>query len=108
MNYHPAVSELQSATLGDDFFTEVVNARPEEAIRWYMCVMVNLSSLNFPDLIPAVWEHLDEHFLSGTKRDEQFMVARRMREALTKSCGIVGAARVCIALVHSQRGAMTD
>lgn len=104
MNYHTAVSDPQPATLGDDFFAEVKNAHPEEAVRWYMCVMVNLSSLNFPELIPAVWEHLRKHLLIGANHDEQFILARRMREALTKSCAIVGAARVCIVLVRSQRG----
>ena len=58
-----------------------------------MCVLVALSSLNYPDVIPQVYEHLDANLLSPLSFDERFAVVRQIREGLIKSTGIAGAAR---------------
>jgi hypothetical protein len=58
-----------------------------------MCVLVALSSLNYSDVIPQVYEHLDVNLLSPLSFDERFAVVRQIREGLIKSTGVVGAAR---------------
>ncbi|KAL3488329.1 hypothetical protein BJX62DRAFT_227384 [Aspergillus germanicus] len=75
------------------FFEPVLSLPHSEQLRWYSCVIVSLSSLNYPDVIPQVYEYLNTHFLSKLSHDERFDAARRLREALIKSTGIVGAAR---------------
>src|ERR1700712_4535303 len=88
---------MQTHQLGDDFFAQVESQPDRDAkTRWYMCVIVNLSSLNFPDLIPSVWKHLSEHLFPGLSHSQKFQIARKIREALTKSAGIVGLAKVSL------------
>lgn len=58
-----------------------------------MCVIVGLSSLNYADVIPQVYSHLDMKLLSSLSHDERFEALQKIREGLTKSVGIVGAAR---------------
>ncbi|KAG8411439.1 hypothetical protein J3458_015498 [Metarhizium acridum] len=87
------MSKPRLTTIGDDFFAEIKNAPTKEAVRWYMCVMVNLSAFSFSKLIPKVWEHINKHLLISMKLDEQSTVAQKIREGLANSCSIVGAAR---------------
>jgi hypothetical protein len=56
-------------------------------------VVVALSSLNFPDVIPQVYDHLEASLLSKLSPEDCFSYVRRLREGLIKSTGIVGAAR---------------
>lgn len=58
-----------------------------------MCVIVNLSSNNYSDVIPQVYSHFDKHLLSSLPEDERFHAVECIREGLIKSFGIVGAAR---------------
>lgn len=58
-----------------------------------MCTIVILSSLNYPDIIPQVYEHLDQDLLSKLSEEDRFSAVRKLREGLIKSTGIVGAAR---------------
>ena len=86
-------------SLADDFFEPVQRLdTTSQKTRWYMCVIVNLSAMNYPDVVPAVWQHASEHFLSGLTHDEKFEATRKIREGLTKSTGIVGAAKVSRAI----------
>lgn len=63
-------------------------------IRWYSCVIVTLSSLNYPDVIPQVYRHLKVAILDTLGDDESKRKAlNRIREGLIKSTGIVGAGR---------------
>jgi len=63
-------------------------------LRWYMCAIVNLSSMGYPDVIPQVYTHLDANLLSGLPSTEARKQAlNQIREALIKSTGIVGAGR---------------
>lgn len=76
-------------------FLEPVLSLPSTSVRlrWYTCVLVALSSLNYPDVIPQVYSHLDAHLLSALSREDRFAAVRKIREGLIKSTGIVGAAR---------------
>lgn len=62
-------------------------------IRWYMCVVVNLSSLNYPDVIPQVYEHFASNVLTDLPPAGRLVAVRTVREGLIKTVGIVGAAR---------------
>ena len=62
-------------------------------IRWYMSVIVNLASLNYPDVIPQVWEHFSSNVLQNLPQNERFAAVQKIREGLIKSAGIIGAAR---------------
>jgi hypothetical protein len=58
-----------------------------------MCIIVNLSSLNYPEVIPQVYKHFDTNVLSQLDAKDRFSAAQQVREGLIKSTGIVGAAR---------------
>lgn len=85
----------ETPTLPDSFFqtlpsTEDVNIR----LRWYMCVLINLSSMGYPDVIPQIYTHLDDNVLSQLPDTEARRQAMsRVREGLIKSTGVVGAGR---------------
>lgn len=76
-------------------FLEPVLSLPStsDRLQWYMCVLITLSSLNFPDVIPQVYAHLDTHVLSPLSPEDRFAAVRKIREGLIKSTGIVGAGR---------------
>jgi hypothetical protein len=88
-----SITMATTPTIPASFFEPVLSLPHSEQLRWYSCVIVSLSSLNFPDVILQVYEHLDTHFLSKLSHHDRFDAARRLREALIKSTGIVGAAR---------------
>ncbi|KAJ5604592.1 hypothetical protein N7510_009746 [Penicillium lagena] len=88
------MSAADTPTLPASFWESVL-ALPStsDRLRWYMCVLVTLSSLNYSDVVPQVYNHLDEHLLSTMSPEDRFAAAQRLREGLIKSTGIVGAAR---------------
>lgn len=65
----------------------------EKRTRWYMCLIITLSSLNYPEVIPQVYEHFSITLLAELPAEERFGVVQKVREGLIKSTGIVGAAR---------------
>ncbi|KAL4866028.1 hypothetical protein BDV12DRAFT_210754 [Aspergillus spectabilis] len=75
------------------FFEQAASLPPSTRLRWYMCVVVTLSSLNYPDVIPQVYTQLDSHLLSTLSPEDRFNAVRKLREGLIKSTGIAGAAR---------------
>lgn len=85
---------VETPILPASFFDTVLSL-PSTSIRlrWYMCVIVTLSSLNYPDVIPQVYDHLDTHVLSSMSPEDRFVAVRQVREGLIKSTGIVGACR---------------
>jgi hypothetical protein len=94
-----ATMSSPTPTLPDSFYDPVLAIQDRHLrIRWYMCVIVNLSSLNYADVIPQVYSHLDANLLSPLSHDERFDALQKIREGLTKSVGIVGAARTGTAM----------
>ncbi|KAI9817747.1 MAG: hypothetical protein M1827_000866 [Pycnora praestabilis] len=61
---------------------------------WYFIAGVTLSVINRPDEIPKVFKYAIDHGIghsdSKPEHDEQLKIARKMREALTKSAAIEG------------------
>jgi hypothetical protein len=83
-------------------FEEVENLTSlPSKVRWYSVLIVTLSAMNYPDYVPHVWEHLSSHYLPLVEEDEKLLTARKIREALTKSVGIVGAAKVMLQILVS-------
>jgi hypothetical protein len=81
--------------LSPTFFQEVEELKSvQEKFRWYTVLIVTLSSMNYPDEIPNLYQHFMSHYLPLIQEDEKLLAARKIREALTKSVGIVGAAKV--------------
>lgn len=85
----------ETPTLPEFFFGPSLGIKDlNTRIRWYMCVTITLSALNYPDIIPQVYDHFSEHVLASEPSDEARRDAlTRLREGLIKSTGIVGAAR---------------
>ncbi|CAG9939931.1 unnamed protein product [Clonostachys rosea f. rosea IK726] len=85
--------------LPDSFFAPVLTLNEDNLkVRWYMIVIVNLGSLNYADVIPQVYAHLEGHLLSHLSSKDQYDAIHKIREGLTKAFGIVGAARTGNAL----------
>ena len=89
------MSNIETPSLPREFLDQVLQLDDAgHRLRWYMCAVVNLSSMGYPDVIPQVYEHLDVNLLSelpSTQARKQ--VLNQVREALIKSTGIVGAGR---------------
>jgi hypothetical protein len=85
----------ETPRLPTDFLDSVLGIEDvSNRLRWYMCTIVSLSSLNYSDVIPQVYEHLDTNLLSSLSSVEARKSAiDKIREALIKSTGIVGAGR---------------
>ena len=86
---------MDAPRLTGEFFAQVERIDGQDAkVRWYYCVIVNLGAMNYPEVIPQVWEHLWQHVCEPLEHDERFKVAQKVREALIKACGIMGPAKV--------------
>ena len=89
------MSNIETPSLPQGFLNRVLQLDDAgHRVRWYMCAVVNLSSMGYPDVIPQVYKHLDANLLSklpSTQTRKQ--VLNQVREALIKSTGIVGAGR---------------
>lgn len=90
-----ALLTIKMPILPPSFFQEVEELKTtQEKFRWYTVLIVTLSSMNYPDEIPSVYRHFLSHYLPLIKESDRLLAARKIREALTKSVGIVGAAKV--------------
>lgn len=86
---------MADATLGPAFFRAAEFLEDHILkLRWYYCVIVNLAATNYPEIIPEVWQHCWQHVCEPLDHEGRFAVAQKMREALTKGCGIMGPAKV--------------
>lgn len=87
----------ETAVIDDSFFEKIdALSSTNDKIRWYYCVIVNLAALNYPEVVPSVYERFSKRVMSSLDHDAQFKAAQKLREALIKSCGIMGAAKVSL------------
>lgn len=93
LNYDHISMAAVTPILPTSFLEAAKSVDASSRLRWYMCVVVMLSSVNYPDVIPQVYEHLDRNLLSKLSEEDRFNAVRKLREGLIKSTGIVGAAR---------------
>lgn len=90
----------ETAVIDDSFFAKIdALSSTEDKIRWYYCVIVNLAALNYPEVVPSVYDRFSKLVISSLDHDAQFKAAQKLREALIKSCGIMGAAKVCVPIL---------
>ncbi|KAF2028222.1 hypothetical protein EK21DRAFT_114133 [Setomelanomma holmii] len=90
---NPIAASAETPILPDAFFQSVSALNDtNDRLRWYMSVHITLSSANYPDVIPGVYNHLDTRLLSRLdSQDARKSEINRIREGLIKSTGIVGA-----------------
>lgn len=65
--------------------------KPEYRIKWYLGAIVALSAVNYSEEIPSLYNILLKDYIP---EDSHFDETRKIKEALTKVCGIHGAAKV--------------
>lgn len=95
----------ETAKLDDSFFDKIdAVSNTDDKIRWYYCIIVNLAALNYPEIVPIVYDRLSKQVMSSLAHDDQFKTAQKLREALIKSCGIMGAAKVCLLRSSTRKG----
>lgn len=59
--------------------------------KWYTTAIVTLGALNYPEEIPKLYQLLLTTYISEA---DQKLETSKIRESLTKVCGIMGAAKV--------------
>ncbi|KAK5454044.1 hypothetical protein LTS15_006044 [Exophiala xenobiotica] len=59
-------------------------------LKWYLTTIVAFGGMNYPELIPEFYEILLKEYIP---QEEQMQETRKIREGLTKLCGIWGAAK---------------
>lgn len=97
-------ADMTEATLGKDFFNQVDQISNDDAkIRFYYCLICNVAALNYPDLVPEIFDDAWHRVLEHISEEQQFKAAQKMREALIKACGIQGAAKVTLSLLRPLR-----
>lgn len=90
-----AANIMTDISLGADFFDAVKHLEDQKLkVRWYYSVVINLAAMNYPEIIPQVWQHCWEHVCEPLDHKGRFAVAQKVREALAKGCGIMGPAKV--------------
>jgi hypothetical protein len=64
-------------------------------LKWYLTTIIAFGGMNYPELIPELYDILLKEYIP---QEEQMQETRKIREGLTKLCGIWGAAKVCTSL----------
>ncbi|KAK5192631.1 hypothetical protein LTR99_009615 [Exophiala xenobiotica] len=59
-------------------------------LKWYLTTIIAFGGMNYPELIPEFYEILLKEYIP---QEEQMQETRKIREGLTKLCGIWGAAK---------------
>lgn len=78
--------------LDNDFIDSLAElGKPYPRLKWYATAIVALSAINYPEEIPNFYSRLLEVHIPEA---EKFNETRKIKEALTKVCGIQGAAKV--------------
>lgn len=62
-------------------------------LQWYLTTIIAFGGMNYPELIPELYEILLKAYIPEEKHETE---TRKIREGLTKVCGIWGAAKVII------------
>lgn len=80
------------ALLDNEFIESLAElGKPYPNFKWYLGAVVALGALNYPEEIPTLYGRLLELYIPPA---DQFNETRKIKEALTKVCGIQGAAKV--------------
>lgn len=66
-------------------------AKSAPRFKWYMTAVVALGALNYPEEVPKLYRLLLDAYIPKAEHKSE---TTKIREALTKVCGIMGAAKV--------------
>ncbi|KAH8697926.1 hypothetical protein BGW36DRAFT_359696 [Talaromyces proteolyticus] len=79
-----------SSPFDHEFYNSLAQLQPSSQFKWYQTAIVALGALNYPEEIPKLYSLLlDRYIPKGSRLNE----TRKIREGLTKLCGIMGAAK---------------
>jgi hypothetical protein len=67
------------------------NSSQPPRLKWYLTTIIALGGMNYPELIPEIYPILLRDHISEKEHESE---TRKIREGLTKVCGIWGAAKV--------------
>lgn len=67
------------------------NVSQPPRLKWYLTTIIALGGMNYPELVPELYPILLKTYIP---EKEQWNETRKIREGLTKVCGIWGAAKV--------------
>lgn len=79
-----------------EFWMSLSETQPSSRFKWYQTAIMALGALNYPEEIPNVYNLLLEKYIL---KESQFQETQKIREGLTKLCGIMGAAKVYLIFV---------
>ncbi len=85
-----------ASPLDGNFLRELASAHDgssakDHEFKWYITAIVAVAGMNYSELIPELYKTLLAEYIP---EDKHFSETRKLREALTKTCGIWGAAKV--------------
>lgn len=91
------MSNMSDETLRREFLDHLQDVhdtklRSDSKLKWYITAIIALAGMNYAELIPDLYTTLLSDFIPVPN---QFAETRKIREGLTKCCGIWGAAKVC-------------
>lgn len=92
---------MAQVTLGKAFFDQVDSIdSTDHKIRFYYCVLCVVGAVNYPDIVPEIWNDAWERIVEPMSHEQRFRAAQKFREALIKACGIMGPAKVNRSILH--------
>lgn len=85
------MAQAHCSPFDEEFYSVLAELQPSSTFKWYQTAIVALGALNYPEEIPRLYTIL----LNGDiPKENQLEETRKIREGLTKACGIMGAAKV--------------
>lgn len=96
-------SDMSTTVLDHDFLKYLADIHDHASrghqpprLKWYLTTIIAFGGMNYPELIPELYQILlKEHI----PQEDQMQETRKIREGLTRVCGIWGAAKVGVYLI---------
>ncbi|OJJ06483.1 hypothetical protein ASPVEDRAFT_875524 [Aspergillus versicolor CBS 583.65] len=84
------MAQVHSSPFDEEFYSLLAELQPSSSFKWYQTAIVALGALNYPEEIPKLYKILLDAYIPKEIWLEE---TRKIREGLTKACGIMGAAK---------------
>ncbi len=85
------MAPVHCSTFDEEFYSSLAELQPSSMFKWHQTAIVALGALNYPEEIPKLYKLLLDVYIP---EENQLKETRRIREGLTKACGVMGAAKV--------------
>lgn len=85
------MAQTHCSPFDEEFYSVLADLQPSSTFKWYQTAIVALGALNYPEEIPRLYELLLNAYIP---KEDHLKETRKIREGLTKACGIMGAAKV--------------